>query len=175
MGRVCPAEVKELLIMTDEISFKMSPGLFHQGIKDREARMRRAAMWAVRSTGRVVRTEARRRAPVLADPTGTYAKAGAYRRAFRARKAGAVGPIAGEGGPIVGLLRQSIAPSKHFRKGSGLLSDSYSIKVGPRGPRVHLYAAKIEELEPYMEAGRDAGQAAAAGIWAEAAARAWRV
>lgn len=45
-----------------------------------------------------------------------------------------------------GALRRGIKAGKVRR----LANSAASVKVGPRGARVHLYAGKIEELEPYM-------------------------
>jgi hypothetical protein len=155
----------------DEIIFKVTAGPALEAIKNREARMKRAALYSLRATGRVAKTEARRHAPVLKDPTGSYAKAGAYKRAWAARKAGAAGPIAGEGGPIVGLLKQSISSSRRIKTIGGM---EFSLKVGPRGPRAHLYAAKEEVLSPYMRYGHEAATAGAAAIWASTVSKVWR-
>jgi hypothetical protein len=155
--------------MADGISFKMVTAPFHAAIKQRQARMPGAARFAVREGGRVARKAARAKAPVLADKTAV--SAGAYQRAFKQRKLGTAGPIQGEGGPVRGLLRASITPSRNLKS---LGSSEFSLKVGPRGPRAHLYAQKEERKHGYMAAGDEAAKAAMAAIAAAAFNRVWR-
>lgn len=130
--------------MPDGVEFKMVTEPFMAAIKDRERRMDKATMWVVREVARTVKKEARRSAPVLKD-------ANAIRlRQFRKLTSGW-----GDAGPVVGLLRSSISPSKRLRKEGG----GYALKVGPRGPRVHLYAAKQEQRTEFMAKGYAAGMA----------------
>ena len=70
--------------MADGIEFKMITEPFTAGIADRQKRMPRAAMWAVREAGRAVKITAKAKAPVLADKSVTSASA--YRRAYKQRK-----------------------------------------------------------------------------------------
>ena len=155
--------------MADGIEFKMLTEPFQAAIKDRQKRMPRAAMYAVREAGRVVKREAKAKAPVLQDRS--VVGAAAYRRAYKARKQGVQGPIRGEGGPVRGLLRQSITSSRNLKR---LGPSEFSVKVGPRGPRAHLYAKKIEDRAHYMAAGETAGRAALPAIAQKAFDRVWR-
>lgn len=153
----------------DSITFKINADRFHQAIGDRQRRMPHAARWAVREAGRVAKREARKRAPVLKDRTVTAA---AVARGARFRKAGNIGPIpSSTNGPVAGLLRASIAPSKRLKQ----VGDSeFSLKVGPRGLRVHLYAQKEERRAGYMAAGEAAARAQVGRIAQEAFDRVWR-
>lgn len=124
--------------MSDNISFKVFAEPFHKAIQERQVRMRRAAMWAVREGGRTVKRVGRDRAPVLKDDHAM--RYGDFRRRSRIGKVSADRPVAG-------LLKNSIAPSRRL-KDEG---EVWSLKVGPRGPRVHLYAGKEEDRAHYME------------------------
>lgn len=117
------------------ISFKIDTAPYHAWVAERDRRMRRAAMWTVREGGRVVRREARSRAPVL-----------------------------------TGALRKSIAPSRRLIE----QRDAWSLKVGPRGQRVHLYAGKEEEREGYMAAGYAAAETMMAAVAERAYTKAWK-
>ena len=142
---------------------------FKSFLKERQKRMPRAAMYAVREAGRTVKRAAKAQAPVLADKS--VVSAAAYRRAYRQRAQGAQGPIRGEGGPVRGLLRQSISSSRRLKQ---LGPSEFSLKVGPRGPRAHLYAQKIEARAGYMAAGERAGRAVMPAIMKKAADRVWK-
>ena len=155
--------------MAESISFKMFTDPFKAFLKDRQKRMPRAAMWAVREGGRTVKREAKAKAPVLQDKSKV--SAAAYRRAYRQRAQGVAGPIRGEGGPVRGLLRQSIGSSRRLKQHG---TAEFSVKVGPRGPRVRLYAQKIEARAGYMAAGEAAGQAAMPAIMKKAADKVWK-
>ena len=155
--------------MADGIEFKMITEPFTAGIADRQKRMPRAAMWAVREAGRAVKITAKAKTPVLADKSVTSASA--YRRAYKQRKKGVQGPIAGEGGPVRGLLRQSITASRNLKQ---LGPSEFSLKVGPRGPRAHLYAKKIEDRAGYMAAGEIAGRSTLAVVSQQAFDRVWK-
>jgi hypothetical protein len=151
--------------MADGISFKVFTEPFMDAIAERERRMPRAAMWAVRQAGREVRAEARRVAPVLKG-TGTlsHAKLQRYRRA-------GFNVAAAYNQPVPGLLRASIRASRNVKRiGPGAVS----LTVGPRGQRVHLYAKKMEDRYGYMAAGERAGQAAIEVNAARAFDRVWR-
>jgi hypothetical protein len=123
----------------------------------KQARMEKGALWALRQTGRIAATAAKLDAPV-------YKGSGALtQKAFRADRKGA-----GINTPIKGLLRAQIKPSRRITSAAGVMYMS----VGPRGPRVRLYASKVEAQKPYMEAGRAAAEAAAVATWAAAMTRA---
>lgn len=155
--------------MGDGITFKMVTGPFTAAIKQREARMPAAARYAVREAGRVTKKAARAKAPVLRDKTVTSA---AVNRGARFRKAGGIGPVPSAAtGPVSGLLRASITPSKQL---TSMGDSAFSLKVGPRGERVHLYAQKIEARVGYMAAGEAAAKAALPSIADTAFNRVWR-
>lgn len=150
--------------MGDAIGFKMFTEPFKVGIADKEKRMDRAAMWAVREAGRTARRAASAAAPVLKDKTKQ-----SHRQLQRRKKQGE--DVSGAYQQAVpGLLKASIRPSRMIKHGIG----SYSVKVGPRGPRVHLYAGKAEQRKPYMEVGEAAARAALEAVAREAFGRVWR-
>jgi hypothetical protein len=153
--------------MADSVSFKMLTEPFTKGIHQREARMPRAAMYAVREAGRVAKTAGRKQAPVLKDTSKlSHAKLQRYSRAGFNVKAAYAGNQ-----PIPGLLKASIHSSKRLKQ----LGDSeFSLKVGPRGERVHLYAGKIEERAHYMAAAEAAAKAAMPAIAQKAFNRVWK-
>ena len=155
--------------MADGVSFEMLTAPFDKYMASRQARMPRAAMYAVREAGRVVKRAAKANAPVLADKS--VVSAAAYRRAYKQRKAGVQGPIQGEGGPVRGLLRQSISSSRRLKQ---IGKSDFAVSVAPRGPRVLLYKAKIEERARYMAAGEAAGRAALPLLTQRAADRVWK-
>lgn len=126
-------------------------------LKEMEARTKatdRGSMYVVREAGRVAKRAARKAAPVYGG------KGVNIRDVKKARKAGVnlAGAKLGkrervEGNQIVvGLLRDSIGSSRRLVKVGG----TYVNKVGPRGPRVHLYARKIEVQSGYMKAAYEA-------------------
>lgn len=96
----------------------------------------RATMYAVREAGRFVKTVGRREAPVYKGRAGVSRKqASAGRLAVNANA------------PVKGLLRSSISSGKSLhRSGVG----TYSVRVAPRGERVHLYSQKIEASAHFM-------------------------
>jgi hypothetical protein len=107
----------------------------------------RATMWTVREAGRKVKSAARRKAPVYKGPPRTVNAGGT--------------PV-----PLVpGALKSSIASSKRLRRDGAAVS----VKVGPRGGLVHLYAPAQEARYGFMAAGLAAATAAAA----TAAEKAW--
>lgn len=57
--------------------------------------------------------------------------------------------------PVSGLLRASIKSGRLRPQGT----DGYAIVTGPTGARARLYAAKIERIYGYMEAGQEAAEA----------------
>lgn len=147
--------------MPDGVSFRIVTEPFMSGLRQREARMPRAAMWAVREAGRVGKKAARQKAPVLKD--SRYSKVSAQRKAGRSVRGSFDEPVSG-------LLRASITPSKNVKRLGGVVS----LKVGPRGARVHLYAGKIEEKAGYMAAGEAAAAAALPAIAERSFNKVWK-
>lgn len=115
----------------------------------------RATMYAVREAGRFVKTVGRRNAPVYRGRAGV------------SRKQASAGRFAVSGSaPVKGLLRSSISSGKSLRReGVG----AFSVRVAPRGDRVHLYSQKIEATAHYMEK----AQAAVGPELGAIAARSW--
>jgi hypothetical protein len=152
--------------MADGISFRMITDPFTEGITLRQKKMPRAAMWAVREAGRQVRKAEQAKAPVMKGG-GPSAKtlSGLNRRKGFTVKSDAYGR------PVPGLLRASIASSKNLKQ---LGASSFSLKVGPRGPRVHLYAQKAEAKHGYVAAGEAVAKDALAAVAAAAFARVWK-
>lgn len=150
--------------MADGISYRMITDKFDFGIRQRQQRMPRAAMWAVREAARIGRRAAQSAAPVLKDPsTLSHAKLQRYRRA-------GFNTAAAYNRPVPGLLRASIRSAKNVKR----LGDSeVSVKFGPRGPRTHLYAGKIEAKAHYMDAGEEAAKAALPVVAQRAFDRVW--
>lgn len=146
--------------MADGISFRMVTEPFTKAIATREARMPAGARFAVRQAGRVATKAARAKAPVLGDKTVI-----SHAAAKKLAKTGTA-----TSGPVRGALRASIAPSKNLTRDSPA---GYSLKVGPRGPRAHLYAQKEEARAGYMAAGEAAAKAAMPAIAAAAFNRVW--
>lgn len=144
--------------MADGFDFSMVTKPLVDALAERNRVMERAAMWAIRETGRAVRAAAKAEAPVY--------KGGMSQRAYK-RGGGRAG--VGVSAPVSGLLRSSIKSSRMIG-GHGV----FRLTVGPRGDRVHLYAGKIEADKPYMEAGYAAAMAAGPAIWAGAVAHVMR-
>jgi len=132
----------------------------------------RATMYALRAVGRKVKQEARRRAPVYKGRRATMSlkdvKAGrkAGKVATHARVGGTVSAKnLVEGNAVVpGLLKDSISSSKRFKREG----DFYRLGIAPRGPRVHLYSARLEAQQPYMKPGWDVAQAEMEEIFVKA-------
>jgi hypothetical protein len=148
---------------------------FYDAVKAMEARTDRATMWALREVGRQVKKESMKRAPVYKPPQGGSSgarvnlKMSQFRKFQKATKYR--GSIASSV-VISGLLRGSISSS---RKLQSVKTGEYSLKVGPRGQRVHLYAGKAEARTPYMRPAYDVvvptmGKVAG-DAWARAMAR----
>jgi hypothetical protein len=150
--------------MADGISFSMVTDGFRKGLDQRQARIPSASMWALRAAGRVTARAAKAAAPVLKDKTVS-----SHRQLQQQRRQG-VDVSAAYGRPVPGLLKASIAPSRRLQR----VGDGWSLKVGPRGERVHLYSAKIEEQVDYMEQGRIAAEASLKVYAEQAIGRVWR-
>jgi hypothetical protein len=145
--------------MADGISFSMVTEPYMKWSDERQVKMRRAAMWTVREGGRIVKRAARAKAPVLKDRNAVR---------FAAFKKSAHGAYADQ--PVAGLLKNSIATSRRIHQ----VGDTYSVKVGPRGQRVHLYAAKAEARTSYMRDGFAAAEALMQAVSEDAYGRVWK-
>jgi len=142
---------------------KILTGPTRQAMADIDRRADRATMYGLRAVGRKVKQEARRRAPVYQGGRTTMSlkdvkagrKAGKVASHERVgRKVSAKNLV--EGTAVVpGLLKDSISSSKRLKREG----DFYRLGITPRGPRVHLYARKIEARSPYMRPGWDVAQA----------------
>ena len=153
--------------MADGISFKMVTEPFTKGIAERQKRMPRAAMYAVREAGRVAKRTGRANAPVLKDKSRL-----SHRELQKYGKAGFNTKAAYTGNqPIPGLLKASIGSSKRLKR---LGESEFSVKVGPRGQRVHLYAGKQEARAHFMAEAEKAAQAAMPEIARRAFGRVWK-
>lgn len=141
---------------------------FIDGVAQMNQRTDRATMWALREVGRQVKREAMRHAPVYDKKKATLTQA-QFRKFQRATKYR--GSIANSV-VISGLLKGSISSSKRL---TSVKTGEYSLKVGPRGQRVHLYSAKAEARQPYMRPAYEAitprMAEIAAGAWGRAMAR----
>lgn len=160
--------------MAEFTDLKVITKPFMDGVTDMQKRTDRATMWAVREAGRVVKRQARKRAPVYNSykfnrATGnidknvgtlTMAQLNKFKRAT-----GYKGSISNNL-VISGLLKGSISGSRRLKS---VKTGEYSLKVGPRGQRVHLYSGKAEDRYHYMRE----GYAAAAPALAESAAKGW--
>jgi hypothetical protein len=114
--------------MADSISVKFDVSGALKELRRIERATDRATMYAIRAGGRRVKTVAKRAAP---------------RYAGKPRMV----DVNGRKQPIKrGELRAAIGSSKRLKGGHG----SYSLKVGPRGEHVRLYAPKQEERAPFM-------------------------
>lgn len=132
--------------MADEFSLSMLIKPTTDAMTDMAKRTDRATMWALRETGRKVKQEARRQAPVYKGNAGRVNLKYSQFRKFQ--KATAYKGSISNNVVISGLLKNSISSSRRFRREAG---GAYVIKVGPRGQRTHLYAAKIEaNTKAYM-------------------------
>ena len=159
--------------MADSADFSVLTKPFMDGIEDMKKRTDRATMWAVREVGRQLKKEARARAPVYKGRSGArvqFKNAAQFRRFQKAT--GYRGSIAGSV-VVPGLLKNSISSSRRL---VSIRTGEYSLKLGPRGERVHLYAGKVEAKQPYMKPAYDNVSAKmgtiAAGAWGKAMNRA---
>lgn len=157
-----------------EMSIRVITEPFKAAVDDRKKRVDRASMYAVRATARAAKQNARRAAPVYrgdnAVRVSTVKKARKAGVNLRGEKLGKGEMVEGAGQVVAGLLRDSISSSRRLRKIGG----SYAVTVGPRGPRVHLYAAKIEDQAHFMARGYAAAIQHAPAIHAKAWANAMK-
>jgi hypothetical protein len=94
-----------------------------------DRRVDRATMWTIREVGRRIKRSARKKAPVYRGPDRIWS-------------------VDGQTFPTIrGELRDSIHSSKRLRRIPG----GYSLKVGPRGGHVHLYAEQQNERTGFMD------------------------
>jgi hypothetical protein len=157
--------------MPDGFSMSMLTKPTIDAMGDMAKRTDRATMWALRETGRKIKQEARRQAPVYKGKAGRVNLKHSQFRKFQ-KASGYKGAISNNV-VISGLLKNSISSSKRFGRAPG---GAYVIKVGPRGQRTHLYAAKIEaNTKAYMRPAYDRVTPMMTGIhaaaWAKAMAR----
>lgn len=115
-----------------------------KALTDIERRTRRATMYAVREAGRKTKQEARRNAPILA--------AGADKRSRSRKQAAGAGLAGNPNAPVRGLLKASIGSSKRLTQHG---RDGFSVKVAPRGIRVHLYSGQAEARHGFMRKAYD--------------------
>jgi hypothetical protein len=118
----------------------------------------RANQWALREAGRQTKRVARRKVRVYGGKGNTTN--GPMVKVTTGKKVGGVAvkgnanlggkrAYGGKRVPVVpGELRDSIASSKRL---AVIAPSTFRLSVGPRGGHVHLYAAKIEALDHYME------------------------
>lgn len=157
--------------MADELSLKMIVKPTTDAMADMAKRTDRATMWAIRETGRKIKQEARKEAPVYRGRAGAVnLRHSQFRRIQKIT--GYKGSV-GNNVIISGLLKNSIASTRRLKREAG---GAYVIKVGPRGQRTHLYAGKVEaNTKAYMRPAYDRVAPMMADIhakaWAKAMAR----
>lgn len=157
--------------MPDGFSMSMLTKPTTDAMVDMAKRTDRATMWALRETGRKIKQEARRQAPVYKGKAGRVNLRYSQFRRFQ-KASGYKGSI-NSNVVISGLLKNSISSSRRFKREAG---GAYVIKVGPRGERVHLYAGKIEAntkafMKPAYEAVTPQMTDIHARAWAKAMSR----
>lgn len=156
--------------MADGFSMSMLTKPTTDAMAGMAKRTDRATMWALRETGRKIKQEARRQAPVYKGKAARVNLRHSQLRKFQ-KATGYKGSI-GSSVVVSGLLKNSISSSKRFQRAVG---GAYVIKVGPRGQRVHLYAGKIEtNTKPYMKPAYDRVTPQMAAIHAAAWAKAMK-
>jgi hypothetical protein len=152
--------------------YKVFTKPFSDGVTDLKKRTDRATMWAVREVGRQVKREARKRAPVYRGRSGAAVQFKNFAQFRRFQKTTGYKGSIGSNVIIPGLLKNSISSSRRLKS---VKTGEYSLKLGPRGQRVHLYAGKAEERQPYMKPAYDEVTpkmgATAAAAWAKAMAK----
>jgi hypothetical protein len=148
------------------VELKVVTQPFVDGVTDLKKRTDRATMWALREVGRQVKREAKKRAPVYRGRSGARVQFKNYAQFRRFQKTtGYKGSIANSV-VVPGLLKNSISSSRRLQS---VKTGEYSLKVGPRGQRTHLYAPKMEGRDRFM---RDAYGAVTPTMGATAA-KAW--
>jgi len=139
-----------------------------KAMDDISKRTDRATMYALRETGRQIKREARREAPVYKGKAGRVNLRYSQFKRFQ-KTTGYKGSISNNV-VIPGLLKNSISSSRRLKRVAG---GAYVIKIGPRGQRTHLYAGKIEaDTKAYMQPAYDRVVPKMADIHAKAWAKA---
>ena len=146
--------------MPEGFDYKVFTEPFKKGVTDMVGRVDDATKVAVQDGAKKIRAEAKKRTPVYQGkatfgPGGRVMRVSDIKKARRAGRVdrGGTGLVFGETKSTIikGLLRDSISAGRVVRGRDG----EYSLKVGPRGPRAHLYAAKIEDQAHYMHEAYD--------------------
>lgn len=151
--------------------------LFDTAMADIYLRSDKSNMWALREAGRQTKRIARRKVRVYGGKKNTTSgrevnvtsgpKIGGTR--VGGKSSGGRRAYTGKTATVIpGELRDSISPSRRF---TTIAPRTYRLSVGPRGGHVHLYAAKIEALDHYMEEAAAAVIPKFAGIQEAAMAR----
>lgn len=153
--------------MPDGLTMRMVTKPTTDAMADMAKRTDRATMWAIRETGRKIKQEGRREAPVYKGRAGRVNLR--YSQFRRIQKATGYKGSISNNVIIPGLLKNSISSSRRLKREAG---GAYVIKVGPRGQRIHLYAAKAEARKPYMRLAYDRVTPQMADIHARAWAKA---
>jgi hypothetical protein len=152
--------------------FKVLAQPFLDGVVNMQKRTDRATMWALREVGRQMKRQARARAPVYRGRSGARVQFKNFAQFRRFQKATKYRGSVASSVVVPGLLKNSISSSRRLQS---VKTGEYSLKVGPRGQRVHLYAGKVEARTPYMKPAYDEVAArmgaVAAGAWGRAMAR----
>jgi hypothetical protein len=148
--------------VADRFSASFLTAAFERELRAKAASVARAAQWALRDAGRATQRAARRKVRVYKGP-GAVSVASA-------RKVWKSGGTVARSEVVAGLLRDSVRPSRRIIRAGPVLI----LRVGPRGPRAHLYAAKIDAEDHFMDAGREAGEARLGLAMVEALGRVWR-
>lgn len=145
--------------MADSLNLRVHADDLQKDLKRLDKQTERATMWGLREVSRRFRAEAKRRAPV-------YKGKDAVKRAKKGEKVDHA-----NNRPVSGLLKASISGSKQLKKhGRG----EYSLVSGPRGLRVHLYAAKAEAKHGFIRGAYDATMPEASALMGKGWERAMR-
>jgi hypothetical protein len=142
---------------------------FTDGVTDLKKRTDRATMWALREVGRQLKKEARKRAPVYQGRSGARVQFKNYAQFRRFQKTTGYKGSMANSVVVPGLLKNSISSSRRLKS---VKTGEYSLKLGPRGQRTHLYAGKVEARAGYMRQAYDEVAptmgATAAAAWGKA-------
>lgn len=133
--------------MADLLEFKVFTQPFVDGVNQMNRRVDKATMWAVREVARQVKREGRKQAPVYKGQSGARVQFKNFAQFRRFQKTTGYKGSVGNAVVVPGLLKNSISSSRRLQS---VKTGEYSVKVGPRGQRVHLYASKQEDRRGYM-------------------------
>lgn len=128
--------------MADGLSIRMLTGHARQELREIQKETDKVTKQTLRLVGAYLAREARKIAPVYAGDD-SRAEPGRY--------------------------RSSIKPSRRF---GNPLPHVYTLKVGPRGPKVRLYAPKLEDQYDVMERSQHKAEPVAGAMHEKAWARA---